>query len=150
MQSPLLEHVKITRSLAAVAAGTTVQAGSAVDMAGYDGVLFVALFGTLTATQTTSLKAQQSSDNAVADDFSDLEGSSVGPMGDDDDGLMLALDVWRPVKQYVKPVVVRGVANAVIDGVIAIRYAARNKPTVQDITTLLASKSIVTPDEGTA
>lgn len=53
------QDVKVLRALNAVAAGTSVQNGSAIDMQGYDGVMFVAAFGTLTATAVTGLKAQQ-------------------------------------------------------------------------------------------
>lgn len=127
----LSDDVAIDRVLDAVAAGTTVQNGTGVDMSGYDGVLFVLTVGTLTATQVTALKAQQSSDDGSADTYADIEGSLVGPLGDDDDNDMLVLDVFRPEEQYVRPVVNRATANAVIDGVIAIRYKAKDLPVIQ-------------------
>ena len=142
----LLEGVKITRVSNAVAAGTTVVNCSSVDMLGFEGVLFVVLAGTLTANQVTDLKAQQSSDDASSDDFTDLVGQP-GPMDDDDDNQALALNVHRPMKRYVRPVVERATANAVIDGVIAIQYGPDNKPTVQDVATVAGSLTIVEPDE---
>lgn len=148
-QKFLHDEIKITRVLNAVAAGTSVQAATAVDMTGFDGVLFIALLGTLTATQVTSLKAQQSSDAAVADDYSDLLGSNVGPLADGDSNKMLVLDVFRPEKRYVKPVVVRGTANAVIDGVIAIQYTARSLPTAHAASVAFSEKT-ASPAEGTA
>lgn len=145
----LSKGIKITRALNAVAAGTTSQNGSILDMSGFDGVMFVAAFGALTATQVTSLKAQQGA-LIGGGDMADLAGSSVGPLADADSNKCLVLDVYRPLEQYVRPVVVRGTANAVIDGVIAIQYSTRVKPTVQDAATIAASELHISPDEGTA
>lgn len=147
----LLEGIRITRVSNAVAAGSTDSNGTAVDMGvdgGYDGVMFIALLGTLTASQVTALHAQQSSDNGSADDFTDIEGSEVGPMADGDSNKMLVLDVYRPTKQYVRPVVDRATANAVIDGVIAIQYRGRKLPTSQ-AASVAASLALVSPGEGT-
>lgn len=145
----LLTQINVSRVLNAVAAGTSDQNSSSVDMAGYEGVLFVALFGTLTATQVTSIKAQSSSDDGSTDTFADLEGTAVGPLTDSDGNKMLLLDVFRPDERYVRCVVDRGTANAVIDGVIAIRYGARSIPTTQG-STVMAAESHVSPAEGTA
>ena len=145
----LTNKVKTTRVMDAVAAGTTSQNGSSVDMANFESVRFTAMFGALTATQTTSLKAQQSDDDGSADDWTDIEGSDTGPMGDDDDNDCLILDLTKVQKRYVRPVVVRGVANAVIDGVIADQYGPRNEPVTQDAT-IIATNQLVSPAEGTA
>lgn len=145
----MLKEVKATRVMNAVAAGTTVQNGSILDMSGFDGVLFIAAFGALTATQVTSLKAQQDTDPAGGT-MADLEGSLVGPLADSDSNQCLMLDVYRPQERYVRPVVNRLTANAVIDGVLAIQYRASKKPTVQDVTTIAFAEVHASPDEGTA
>jgi hypothetical protein len=49
----------------------------------------------------------------------------------------------------VRAVVTRGTANAVIDGVIALQYSSRAKPTTND-TTVKAAKLLISPDEGAA
>jgi hypothetical protein len=150
-QQFLTDDIKVTRIMNAVAAGTSVQTSSAVNMAGYDGVLFIALLGTLTASQETSLKAQQSSDDGSADAYGDLEGTLVGPMGDDDDNKCLMLDIYRPEKQYLKALLNRATANAVIDGIIAIQYSARSRPVAQATAAGIAfSEKHATPAEGTA
>lgn len=146
----LTDEIKVTRVSNAVAAGTTDIEASSVNMAGWDGVVFVALFGTLTATQVTTLKAQQSSDDGVADGFSDLAGTATGPMADDDDNQVAMLDIVRPGKQYVRPVIDRGTANAVVDGILAIQYRARSVPTTQDATTVAFTEQHHAPAEGTA
>lgn len=144
----LLKDCNITRVMNAVAAGTSAQNGSAVDMSGYDGVLFVAAFGALTATQVTSLKAQQDTDSGMGT-AADLAGTLVGPLADGDGNKCLVLDIYRPKERYVRPVVSRGTANAVIDGVIAIQYRSRKGPVTQGATIAFAEQH-VSPDEGTA
>jgi hypothetical protein len=149
MQEDLLSEVRIDRVMNAVAAGTTDQTTTTVDMQRWDGVMFVALFGALTATQVTSIYARQGQASNMAD-AADLAGTRTGPLADADSNKALALDLYRPQERYVNCVVDRGTANAVIDGVLAIRYRGVKRPTAQDVTTLAASKVKVSPDEGVA
>ncbi len=99
---------KMVRVMNAVAAGTTDQNGTGVDMQGFESVTFVALLGTLTATQVTSLKAQQSDDNGVANASSGMAGSDSGALADADDDKGIVLTVVQPTKRYVRPVLLRG------------------------------------------
>ncbi len=147
MNHNLNTDVKISRVMDAVAAGTTDQNGTGVDMKGYDGVMFIASFGELTTSQVTSIHAEQGTDNSA--DWQDLESTSVGPMADDDDNQLLVLDIYRPTDRYVRPVVDRGTANAVIDGIVALRYHAQSKPTTHDASTVSASEVHDSPAEGT-
>ena len=140
--------IKITRVLNAVAAGTSAQNGSILDMQRYEGVLFIALFGTLTATQVTSIKAQQDTDSAGGT-MADLYGTLVGPLADADSNKCLVLDVLKPRERYVRCVVNRATANAVIDGVIAIQYAAGKAPTAH-AASVAFSESHESHPEGTA
>lgn len=144
----LLKDVKITRVMNAVAAGTTDQNSSILDMQGFEGVMFIASFGTLTATQVTSIKAQQDTDSAGGT-MADLAGTAVGPLADADSNKMLVLDVYRPEERYVRCVVDRGTANAVIDGIVAIQYNCHKAPITQG-TTVSASEASQSPAEGTA
>ncbi len=144
----LSKEVKVTRVMNAVAAGTTNQNSTVLDMQGFEGVMFVAAFGALTATQVTSLKAQQGT-LSDGSDMADLAGTLTGPLADTDGNKLLVLDVFRPQERYVRCVVGRGTANAVIDGVIAIQYCSRKAPTTHD-TTVAFSELHVSPDEGTA
>jgi len=140
--------VKITRVNNAAVAGSTDIEATGVDMSGFDGVLFIAAVGTLTATQVTSLHAQQSDDDGSADAYSDLIGSSVGAMADGDSNKLLVLDVRNPQKRWVRPVLDRATANAVLDGIVAIQYAARARPSVQPAS-VSKFKAVVGPAEGT-
>lgn len=146
------EEIKIMRVMNAVAAGTSVQTSSAVDMAadgGWQSCEFVLLVGALTATQTTSIKAQQSSDDGGSDDYTDLANTKTANFADGDGNKLARLEIVDPAKRYLKAVVVRGVANAVIDGVIAILRRSRAAPISQH-STVSTYESHVRPAEGTA
>lgn len=149
MSAHLTDLVKTIRVSAAVAAGTTDIECTGVDMAGYDAVRFVALFGALTASHATRLRAQQSSDDGSADAYADIAGSATELLGDDDDDDMLITDLIRPAERYVRPVIDRATQNAVVDGVIAELYRARDIPVTQDATVIEAVK-LAHPIAGTA
>ncbi len=128
----LSENVKIVHCLGAVAAGTTNQTGSEIDMQGYDGVVFVADIGALTATQVTALEAQGS--NTSGSEAAFTTPAVTAPMADADSNKVLVLDIFRPVTRYLKPTVLRGTANAVINCVIAILYNVDHAPITDDAT----------------
>jgi hypothetical protein len=141
--------LKITRVMNAVAAGTTAQNSSVIDMAGFDSCLFVAAFGALTATQVSSIKVQQDSSSGMGA-AADLAGSLVGPLADADGNKCLACEVIHPNKRYLRCVVNRATANAVIDGVWAIQFGPSALPAAHDSTTVKAFETWLGPAEGTA
>lgn len=144
------KNVKITRVLNATAAGTDdTLTSSAIDMQGFDTCLFLAAFGTLTASAVTSIKVQQSDDDGVADGYSDLTGTSVA-ITDDRDNDCIWVEVTRPSKRYLKLIVTRATANAVVDGVFAFQGAAETVPVTHDTATIYAGEVHVSPEEGTA
>lgn len=140
---------KVIRVMNGVAAGTSVQTSSVIDTQGYEGVKIYTAFGTITSGAVTSVKIQQSSDDAVADAYDDLTGSSI-TVADTDDNKVTVHDMYRPGKRYLKVVVSRATQNAVIDGVVAVLYGARKKPTTDDSTTVVTRETWVSPAEGTA
>ncbi len=123
----LSKNFSLVRVVNATAAGTTAINGTHVDMQGWDNVVFVALMGALTASQVTSLKAQN---GALANDSdqADITGAITPAAADTDSNKALVLEVVRPLLRYVRPVVNRATANAVIDGVIAILYSGDKLP----------------------
>jgi hypothetical protein len=116
--------------LATVTAGAAAAADlapSAVDMAGYQGVIFVVAIGPMVAGAVASIKAQQSSDNGAADGWSDIAGSSQAvPVASADKTFYI--DVVRPTKRYVRPFVARATQNATVGAITAIQYGARRRP----------------------
>lgn len=118
-----------------------------VDMAGFDGVLFVVLWGAIT-DGTPKVKAQQDSGAAMAA-AADLAGSSVAVTTDDDNKMAL-LDIYQPQERYVRAVVTRGGSTgAVVDAILAIQYGAKNEPVTQSAD-VAGHEKHVTPVEGTA
>ncbi len=108
----------------AVAAGTTDVNTTVVDTANSDGVRFTVLFGTLTSSQTTFVKLQGGS-LANGSDMADLLDSTTGTviktanLADADSNKIAVIEVYKPKVRYVRAVIDRGTANAVIDGATA-------------------------------
>jgi len=140
---------KVTRLSNAVAAGQTTVNGSSVDMQGFEAVTFYVLIGSITSSGTVDVKAQQSNDDGNSDAFADLEGTKIS-YADDDDNQVAVLEVVNPQERYVRPVVVRGTADSVIDGIIAVQTGAKVAPVTHDATTVVGSEVHHAPDEGTA
>lgn len=144
----LLKECSVERLSASVAAGQATTNGSSVDMQNYEGVLFIALIGSVTATGTFKMHAEQSLDDGASDPFADLESSEVDADSDDDDK-MVAINVHRPQERYVRPVVITATADGEIDGILAIKYGPRKQPITQSASHVVASTSLTSPDEGT-
>lgn len=149
MRHNLLRHIDVRRAANATAAGTTAINGTVIDMLGYESIAFVAAFGTLTATQATGIKVQQGN-ASDGSDMADLAGSASGNLADADGNKLLAGEVYRPTKRYVRCVVTRGTANAVLDGIIALLYRAEVTPAALHSTLARAPKVLNSPAEGTA
>lgn len=157
----LLKNCNFVQCLNAVAAGTSNQTGNHVDMQGYDGVTFILSVGTLTATQQTRLKAQggnlaNDSDQADLSMLLSTAAISSSPSGttvqtplfaDANSNTLAVLDIYRPniygnnpqPMRYVRPVVLRGTANAVINVVIAILWQGSKRPTTLDATVAVSA-----------
>jgi len=137
----LITDVKVVRVMNDVAAGTSNQNSTHIDTQDQEGVTFIAMLGALTATQVTGMKIQG---GALADDsdMADLSPAlAVGPMADGDSNKMLMIDVRKIQHRYVRAVVTRGTANAVIDGVVALVYGPRRMPVAIDATTSKSSSA---------
>lgn len=125
-------------------AATSSVTGTGYDCSNYEGIIFYSRFGTAAADNT--LKAQQSSDDASTDAYSDLEDSSVEVGASDE---QVWLEVRRPVKKWVKPIGLRGTSST-MDPIIAIRYGARSLPVDNTTAGTIHGKVIISPAEGTA
>lgn len=137
----LSKDVLITQHMNPVAAGTTTQtSGAAIDMAGYEGCIFIASLGAVTDTSVLLLTALEVATNAVSGGTA-VTGGAAGATGSTSSNTMLIVDVVRPSKRYLYVTLARGTANAVINCIIAIRYRARKKPVTLDATVLAAALS---------
>ena len=142
----LSKSVKVTRVMDAVAAGTSNQTSSSVDMQGFDSVLFMATFGTIVTNAVTSAKLRTSSDDS---NFNDLLGTLIAVADDDDDQVVL-LDLIKPRERFIQCIVNRATQNSTIDGVYAFQYLANAEPVTQDSSSVVGFELHVSPEEGTA
>ena len=128
----LATDVKWHRLSDAEVAGTTAINCTVVDTAGYNQVCFMVAFGALTSTAVTDIKIQSSTaSDGSGDAFADLAGTKVS-IADDQDNKMLIVEVDRPRERYLRLVIGRATANAVVDGAFAILYGGGKLPVTQD------------------
>ena len=144
----LLKNSKITRIMAATAAGTTDTLSSdIIDMGGFEGVMFICKVSDAAATAVGTLTVQQNTANS-ASGMATLSGEAVAftfaaADGDDD---MLIIDVYRPQEHYLRAQLTRATANIEVGGIIAIQYGAHEAPVTQGAT-VLDSALYVSPAE---
>lgn len=142
----LSKNAKI-QSILDHAEGATDRTSSAIDMAGFDSVLIVVKFGDIAAGATTSIKAQQSSDDGATDGYSDLAGTGQS-VGAGDDNEIFFIDIHRPEKRYLKLVVDKDTSNNTEEMAWAILYNAKDKPVTQP--SGVNGEFHLSPSEGTA
>lgn len=143
----LLNVAKIVRHNNGAAAGTTTITPSAgIDMQGFNACTFLVLLGTITSTGVPAIKVQQSDDDGATDAYSDLTGTAY-TTDDTSSNKMLAVEVIRPTKRYLKLILTRSTANVVLDGILAVLTANISGPITQ---VTLGNEQHVSPAEGTA
>lgn len=143
----LTEDSKITIAATTTsgAAGTSTITSAAIDMAGFDGCVFLVPVGAVVSGAVTSVKVQQCDTSGGS--YADLEGSSV-TIADTDDDKLKYVDVLRPREQFLKCVVSRATQNATIGGIVAVQYRSRVRPVTHG--TNVAGEQHRNPAEGTA
>tara|TARA_Y100000310_G_C20611728_1_gene778339 strand:- start:201 stop:665 length:465 start_codon:yes stop_codon:yes gene_type:complete len=130
------------------AAQTDINSDS-VDMNTFDAVSFCVVMGVIDATAATLFKLQASSDDGVADGWSDLEATGI-TIADDDDEQMILVDFNKPKKRYIRIVVTRATADATVNVGLAFRYRADFQSVTHETAKLLAHEVHNSPGEGTA
>ena len=139
----ILNKCLTTSPIAYTATGTSTISGTAVDMQGFDGVLFIVKLSV--ANAGNYLTAQQGA-LANGSDAADLAGTKViGLVADN----AIVLDVYRPTGRYVRPQVIRGGATTIIYSCVAIRYNCHKKPTTNTVANVCDSVTVVSPALGT-
>lgn len=132
MIESLLKGAAFDKVLVATAAGTgDTLNGDIVDLQNFDSVVLVAILGDVTATAVLTLKAYCGDEAALGDGAYKTTTAAVTADATNADNKLLILDVVNPGTRYVRADLVRATANAVVDGIIAIRYNARVVPVTQ-------------------
>lgn len=135
MLKSMLAETKVLLESAAAGAAQTDLDGTVIDLAqdgGYDGVLFIAQLGDVSATCVLELQCQGS---AAANGSSPSTEGTTGTFTADAtsaDNKLMVLDVSRAANRYVFSRLKRGTANAVVNSVLAVLYKGKVGPVVQD------------------
>lgn len=143
----LLKNVKVDQVLGYYAAGTTKRTSDIIDMANYDGVMFVFELGTLIENGTLDCFVEQNSANSTSG-MARLATTTAHTVTAADAALAksaIVVDVFKPGERYIQANITPATQNAVILGITAIRYNGRVKPDAN--ATLLASTQLISPAE---
>ncbi len=140
--SNLSQNVKVTKVHAYEGAAGSDHNTDILDMASWDGVMWIGSIGT--AAANNGIKAQQDTDVAGGT-MADLEGTKILSDATQTD---FVLDLYRPTERYVRAVIIRGTSTT-IESVWAIQYRGRKAP-VENDTTAQAHEVHASPAEGTA
>ncbi len=137
----LSKNVKVTKVLASAASAGTALNSTAVDMSGWEGVMFFGSIATVNAANFANAAQGLTSGGS----FADLIGTKVSP-GDDLDSFLI--DVYRPLERFVRLEIDRGGANTITGDVYAVQYGPRVLPTSHGST--IDAETHISPIEGTA
>lgn len=134
----LLKNVKVAYVAGAAVAAQTEVLSTVLDMTGYDGVMFIALLGDVTATSVLTLtaKGNTASSTSSPTPVTQKATSAFTAGASDADSAALIVDVYDPAMRYMFASLTRTVANAVVNGIVAIQYKAEYRPTTQDATVI--------------
>lgn len=127
----LLKECAIDFVEAAAAAGQTTLTTDVMDMQGFENVMFIALTGDVTDTSVLTLTAFAHTANAAAGAAISGAVATFTADATSADNKMLIVDVVNPGKRYVYATFARGTANAVLSGIICIRYNGSKIPVSQ-------------------
>jgi len=126
----LTDNVKIDQVLGYFAAGTTKRTSAILDMAGYDGVVFVAGLGTIIEDGTIDVYPEQNIINSTVG-MAELAGTAAYTVTAGAAALTyscIIVDVFKPAERYLQCNVTPATSNAVILGIVAIRYGGSINP----------------------
>lgn len=141
MNNNLSKSCKITVVAAAATAATTAVTSDVLDMQGYDGVMFIALTGDVTASSVLTLTVKGNTANSTSSPtpITQKATAAVTAGATDSDSKALVVDVHKPPLRYAFAVLTRADQNAVVGGIIAIQYCAGLKPTTHDATVIASA-----------
>ncbi len=142
----LLQNVKIDAIGALVAASNNTDDNSSrVDMAGYEGCLFLCTCTVFAAGGVATLTIEGGTTDADPGAANALTGASAtitDAAGATYNNGILAINVHKPLKRYLQAVRTSAGGNVTFGPLIAIRYNGEVAPVVQDDADILDSASV--------
>jgi hypothetical protein len=130
------KNVKVTVVVPPLADGQGTSNSTGLDMSGFDGVLYIGTMGVITGSGTNTLTAQDSADNSTFSAIATPSAIASTCNASASTNCAMVLNVHKPLKRYQRVALVRGAANSIGAGVIAIQYTAKEAPTTHDATTV--------------
>lgn len=149
MNPALLKDIEIREVGAPVSAANNTDSNSdRIDMAGYEGVIFIATVTDSVATGVATFKVEQNTANSDSG-MAAIAGASAAATcatNDDINDKVLIVEVYRPRERYVQAVRTSATANIAFGSVIAILYG-KNKLPVTAHSTVLAQATVTSAAE---
>lgn len=138
------EEAKLTKLAGHSTAATTDVTSSALDMEGFDGVLFFTSYGTAAADNL--FHVEQSSDDGSSDAYTDVAGSEMNLAGASDEDQVL--DIINPEERYLKVIAERGTSST-LESIWALQYRADSLVAMSSVTGTQIVQRLVAPVAGT-
>ncbi len=137
--SNLAKDTKAIAALGYFAAGQTTRTSSVIDMANFDGAMFVLHLGTVTDASVITLTVKGNTADSVSSPtpVSLTGGTNVLTASTSSNTLMI-LDIYRPQYRYLFVTVGIATQNCEIVGINAHLYGARVQPVTQHATVAVA------------
>lgn len=127
------------------AAGSTDVDGSAIDMTGYDSIMFIVMMGPITTGAATYLSIEQDTVSTMDSPAEGIAGTKQ-TIADSKDNTIFISDIIHPEKQYVRLHLDRATQDATV-AAVAILYHTSAIPTVQP-TEISGHETFVDPVAG--
>lgn len=136
-----IEEEKVVVASGVTSTGTSTVTGDTIDCAGFDEVQIEALIETATDGSVITLKAYQG-DQSGGGDAALITGATAAATASSLSKKMLIVDVIRPKKRYITPVLTRATQAATVSGII-VRLKKYKDGIVTQSTSVLASTKLV-------
>ena len=145
----LSKNVKIDQVLGYYAAGTTKRTSAILDMSGYEGICFVAGLGTIIEAGTIDVYPEQDDANATTG-MAELAGTAAYTITAAAAALTyscIIVDIYKPLKRYIQCNITPAGQNAVILGIVALRYKGKFGPEAMTTPYPLKATMLISPAE---
>jgi hypothetical protein len=111
--------------------------GTIIDMAAFDGIMFLAFIGLNSVQNSVVTLKVQSNNLNQAGGMADITGSSAtATLGASPGNQVLLSEVFRPQQEFVRPVITITTQNTEIYSVLAILYRGYKMPLALDATVI--------------
>ena len=141
MASTITNLAKDTKTAAVLgyfAAGTTTRTSSVIDMANFDGVMFVFHLGTVTDGSIILMTIKGNTADSVSSPSPvAITGGTSGVTASTSSNTLLIVDIYRPQYRYLFASVTITTQNCEIVGITSHQYGARVMPVTQHATVVV-------------